>query len=92
MGNSLSTNESNKRFNDGNVFSKTIKDILTDQKVVYLDKPIKIHLAKACCAGAIETNDPHKIVSIAIPRALNKNDPRCRLCWISNKFRIRTWC
>ena len=77
MGNSLSTNESNKRFNDGNVFSKTIKDILTDQKVVYLDKPIKIHLAKACCAGAIETNDPHKIVSIAIPRALNKNDPRC---------------
>ena len=77
MGNSLSTNESNKRFNDENVFSKTIKDILTDQKVVYLDKPIKIHLAKACCAGAIETNDPHKIVSIAIPRALKKDDPRC---------------
>jgi len=88
MGNSLSVDQySNKRFNEENVFARTIKDIITEQEIVYLGKPVKKHLAKACCMGAVQKNlyngnkssQPHNIVSIAFPKALNKNDERCKI-------------
>jgi hypothetical protein len=81
MGNTLSKDEySDKRFGDS-LLAKEVKKIITNQETVYLGKPVKIHLAKACCRDVVRKGidqEVTNVVSVAFPKALSKDNPRCK--------------
>lgn len=76
MGNTLVKDvNSDKRFGDS-LLAQEVKKIMTEQQSVYNDKPINIHVAKACCKGAIKkdaSQNPNAIVSIGFPRVIDKS-------------------
>ena len=79
MGNTLYRDSTyDKRFGD-TVFAKEIKKIITEQKSTFQGKPVNLNVAKACCSGVIK-KDPSKtnIISIPFPKALNKDNIRCK--------------
>jgi hypothetical protein len=75
MGNTLVKDvNGDKRFGDS-LLAQEVKKIMTDQQSVYNDKPINIHLAKACCKGAAKkdaSQNPNAIISIGFPRVIDK--------------------
>ena len=75
MGNTLVKDvNSDKRFGDS-LLAKEIKKIMMEQQSVYHDKPINIHLAKACCKGAAKKDaslNPNAIISIGFPKVIDK--------------------
>ena len=47
---------------------------------MFLNKPVKIHLAKACCMDVIKPGvTPHEVVSIAFPEPIDLTDDRCAI-------------
>ena len=80
MGNIITTSSDDRRFKDS-ILANEIKKIITDQTSVYRNKPIKIHVAKACCRDVIRpgiSKEQNNVVSIAFPRAVDPNDTRCK--------------
>ena len=80
MGNIITTSPDDKRFKDS-LLANEIKKIITEQSSVYRNKPIKIHVAKACCRDVIRPgikNEQNNVVSIAFPKALDPSDERCK--------------
>jgi hypothetical protein len=82
MGNIITIDATDKRFNNS-LLAKEVKKIIMDMDMVeeskmVLGKPVKIHLAKACCMNIIKTDpDRHDIVSIAFPEPIDLTDNRC---------------
>ncbi len=76
MGNTLVTDNTDKRFNDS-LLAKEVKKIIINQEGIYNKKPINIHLAKACCKpGVIGKNvksQKNTIISIGFPKVIEKN-------------------
>ena len=85
MGNSITKDSSDKRFNEKSLLAIEIKKIMMDY-----DKPIdpynptyknvKQHLAKACCKDVIRpgiSNELNSVASIAFPIAGNLTQDRC---------------
>jgi hypothetical protein len=81
MGNILSIDQiTDKRFGNSEL-AKEVKTIMTNQETTYLGKQVKIHLAKACCRGVVhkDMTEQNNVVSIAFPKALSKDDPKCKI-------------
>ena len=81
MGNTITKNSDDKRFGDS-LLAKEIKNIVLNQTSTYKDKDIKIHLAKACCRNVIRPDigkTTEDVVSIAFPKPVDPNDPRCAI-------------
>lgn len=81
MGNTLQKDSSSdKRFGDS-LLAQEVKKIMMDQTATYKDKVVKIHLAKACCRDVVRKGidqEVTNVVSIAFPRAVPKDDTRCK--------------
>jgi hypothetical protein len=82
MGNSLYTDVkgNDKRFNENNLFAKSIKNLIIDQDATYTfqGKPLKVHVSKACCRDVIRPDidkEPTNVVSVAFPEPFDLNDP-----------------
>ena len=78
MGNSIIKSSEDNRFNDS-LLATEVKKIIMDKTSNYNNMPIKQYLAEACCKDVIKTgiDDKEKVVLIAFPKALDKNDPIC---------------
>ena len=82
MGNTLQKDSDlDKRFSDS-LLAQEVKKIMMGQTTTYRGKVIKIHLAKACCRDVVKKGidqDTTNVVSIPFPKALDKNDTRCKI-------------